>query len=333
MLLAASTNGLPPTVEDARRLGAIAGADPRVEQVIVFGSVGRGDASEWSDIDLVVLLGDIPKDERRKARSAISSAMRRESSWPLDLVVLPRLDFEHSVRHVTPSFEHYLMSDGGVVVYQSSDPLPPATGTLQRVARDNLALAVQQMESAKQSVLPLVRTINNIPADEERFASSDSLLLAEERANRYMTLLQHAHMVIEQSFRATASAVDGRSLGSGHQIDEYLARMGDTPERAALKAAVEPLRGEEGAELQSWRLASYAGHLEEWADRITAENASAHIDAAVACTRKAAEKIKTGLAARGSPMDKIRSIEHSILLLEQTPHTPAELTTGPATPQ
>ena len=45
-----------PSVQDARKIAdRLAGAFPAIETVLLCGSVARGDADNWSDIDLVVI--------------------------------------------------------------------------------------------------------------------------------------------------------------------------------------------------------------------------------------------------------------------------------------
>ena len=53
-----------PTIDDARAAGrALTGAGAR--EVLAFGSVARGDAAPYSDIDLVVVLNDLDYRQRR----------------------------------------------------------------------------------------------------------------------------------------------------------------------------------------------------------------------------------------------------------------------------
>jgi uncharacterized protein len=47
----------------AERFAAALGADPNVLAVVVFGSVARGDFNLWSDVDVLVVLGEV--DDRR----------------------------------------------------------------------------------------------------------------------------------------------------------------------------------------------------------------------------------------------------------------------------
>ena len=53
-----------PTIDDARRAGQ-ALADAGAREVMVFGSVAKGEARPYSDIDLMVVLDDLDYRSRR----------------------------------------------------------------------------------------------------------------------------------------------------------------------------------------------------------------------------------------------------------------------------
>ena len=324
-----------PTMDDARKAAEAAGADPRVEQVLVFGSVARGDASEHSDIDLLVLIGDASNDEWGKASHEILSEVNTACGdvWdrPIDLIVQRRADFEYLSTYVTASFEHVAWGEA-VTLYQSFPNLKPAHGAIDGVPRDNLALAATHIKSARRHVNAIRGSIRGIPTTEAETAASSpnsAQSIEDEREDRYSKFLEEAHMVIEQSFRSVASSSDGRSLGKGHDIDDFLSKMDDIPEKSALEKAVEPLR--KGEVLKSWRLVAYTGHLTEWVAEITAENASAHIEAALACSRIAIEAIERRAGGNQDLLDTIAGTREALAYLKDSPRSPAELESGPVT--
>ena len=59
-----------PTVDDARRAGR-ALTDAGAREVMVFGSVTKGEARPYSDIDLVVVLDDLDYRNRRDTAHAL----------------------------------------------------------------------------------------------------------------------------------------------------------------------------------------------------------------------------------------------------------------------
>ena len=325
-----------PNMDDARKAAEVAATHPRVEQVLVFGSVARGDASEWSDIDLLVLIGDVSNkewgDASHEIRSDVNHACADIEGKPIDVIVQRRADFEYLSANVSASFEHVAWGDA-VLLYQSSPDLMPARGKVNGVPRDNLALAAEHVKSACRNVDNLQNTIDNISAREARMTASPSNTgrsIENLRENRYSKLLEEGHMVIELSFRSAASSSEGLSLGKGHEIGDYISMMGDTPERAALAEAVDPLRRDN--KIRTWRLASYTGHIKEWAAETTAENASAHIDAALTCSRVAIEAVESRAGENQSLLDTMVGTREALTDLENSPRSPAELESGPATP-
>lgn len=71
------------------RVCAASGCSPA--RVIAFGSAGRGELREDSDIDLAILFAD--ETQFRNGRDAVRKAPR-EDMWPLDLLFYTVDDFE-----------------------------------------------------------------------------------------------------------------------------------------------------------------------------------------------------------------------------------------------
>lgn len=64
-----------PSVEDARAAAAAVGAVDRLVRVALFGSVARGEATERSDIDLLVVFDDIDYEQRTRHLCEIRAAV------------------------------------------------------------------------------------------------------------------------------------------------------------------------------------------------------------------------------------------------------------------
>lgn len=72
-------------------LGACAESGCAPVRVIAFGSAGRGELREDSDIDLAILFAD--ETQLRNGRDAVRKAPR-EDMWPLDLLFYTTEEFE-----------------------------------------------------------------------------------------------------------------------------------------------------------------------------------------------------------------------------------------------
>ncbi len=80
----------PPTVQEAKQISEqLVKSLKGIDAVLLFGSVARGDADEWSDIDLLVTASD-PKLTPSRIRRALSRITARRISliyYPTDFFV------------------------------------------------------------------------------------------------------------------------------------------------------------------------------------------------------------------------------------------------------
>ena len=86
----------------------------RPRRIVLFGSYARGDATENSDLDLLVVVRRCGPAGRRSA--PIIEMLAREYALPIDVVVRP----EKAVRcwrNVPGSFLHRVLAEG-VVLYE-----------------------------------------------------------------------------------------------------------------------------------------------------------------------------------------------------------------------
>lgn len=85
----------------------------RARRAIVFGSVARGEADEWSDLDLVIVTDTArPFLERYRDFEGIYDVWRR-----LDLLVYTPGEFAEMQREERPFIEHVLRE--GVVIHEA----------------------------------------------------------------------------------------------------------------------------------------------------------------------------------------------------------------------
>ena len=86
------------------------------EEVLVFGSVARGEAHGGSDIDLVALFADIDYAKRRDLKKQLEDAADAAvGRWPTQVLVTDRPEWRGRVGNVSASFERSI-STGAVVV-------------------------------------------------------------------------------------------------------------------------------------------------------------------------------------------------------------------------
>ncbi len=318
-----------PRMDDARHVAAIISADARVEKISVFGSVAKGDASEQSDIDLLVLITHLSDCEYDDAVKTLRMATSTQCPWPVDLIVQRRGDYEFLSNNVTASFEHFVVGHSRLL-YQAHQNMKPAPTTLNVVVGNNMVLAAQQIESLNVCLEVLIGAVRNIPVQEaelKSYYSKNSDTISHARKRRYRALLEQSHMVVEQSYRAVSSSVDGKSLGKGHEILDYEAVMQPSVEQALLSQAVNPIR-DTTLELRTWRFVSYAAELKDWDAEITPGNTSKHILAAISCAEIAANALEQRTAKTEPYVSVIQEARTSIKLLRDAPISPHELENG-----
>ena len=82
-------------------------------QIWLFGSRARGEANEWSDWDLLVVVPDETPDEEFDPK--VAYALRRDTSVAADVILTPRAEFE-DYRNVTCTLQ-YEAAHFGVLLY------------------------------------------------------------------------------------------------------------------------------------------------------------------------------------------------------------------------
>ncbi len=112
--------GVVPTVADARRAAGVLLAEG-AEEVLLYGSVARGEATAKSDIDLVAVFADIDYDERYKLKKRLEEAAAGAVAerWRVQVFPTDRPEWKTRVEQVSTSFEHRINALGTVTVADS----------------------------------------------------------------------------------------------------------------------------------------------------------------------------------------------------------------------
>lgn len=110
------SQGRAPTVENAEQISRrLVEKFPAVDAVLLFGSVARGDANEWSDIDLVII-GSDPELRPSQLRHALA-----ERNEHLSLIYYPTPLFQKLYDERTSFIAH--LRKEGVSLYDRRDLL------------------------------------------------------------------------------------------------------------------------------------------------------------------------------------------------------------------
>ena len=93
-----------PTLADATA-AAEALVTAGAEEVLLFGSVARGEANERSDIDLVAVFADIDYSRRIELKRRMEETAAEAGDWPVQVFVTDRPEWVKRVEEVSTSFE------------------------------------------------------------------------------------------------------------------------------------------------------------------------------------------------------------------------------------
>jgi predicted nucleotidyltransferase len=77
--------------------------DKKVVSMVMFGSFARGNAHEHSDIDVLLIIEDLPKDWRTRSTFELSFE-RLGLKWgmPLQVIMVEPEEMEYSINHINP---------------------------------------------------------------------------------------------------------------------------------------------------------------------------------------------------------------------------------------
>ena len=84
------------------------------EKIILFGSVARGDADEFSDIDLII----VKKTETRFIQRQVDATILVPSDISVDIFVYTPEEFQNMIEDNLPFIERVLAE--GIVIYEDT---------------------------------------------------------------------------------------------------------------------------------------------------------------------------------------------------------------------
>lgn len=281
-----------PTVADARLLAeSLAGSEPLVERVLLFGSVARGDARSGSDYDLLVLLSDeaAPHFVEIARRLRIEAA---QAVWSSDMAVRLASDWNHASNKVPASFDAAIAPEAVELVARAADP-----GDARRDSRagptimpgvpvDDIDEAAALLDGAEAALKGVRARLRLVAVDEA--AHADDAARQTDRRQRYMSVLSDAHLAVELAVKSVVAA-EGGTMTKTHNIDNRVQAISDPATRQAVQELVEAVRGV-GA-IPDFRTGIYHIQDDDWQSSLTAGNAAAFARTAASVVALAADSL------------------------------------------
>lgn len=209
-----------------------------VEEVLLFGSVARGTATADSDIDLVAIFADLDYGTRSARRRELEDAAREAVSWPVQVHVTDRPEWQARLERVSASFERRAAADAlAIAVAPAESPVDWGKEMVLPMSDPQEALG-----QFRTWVLPALATLTNATRQgiEEQDPDVETSDRETARLNRMVDVCEAAAATVETSLKALAvlyatPTPTKRDLKrNGHKIRKSLTRLGrDVPEPAA----------------------------------------------------------------------------------------------------
>ena len=247
-----------PTLADAA-VAAEALIAAGAEEVLLFGSVARGDADESSDIDLVALFADIDYGSRRDLAGRLEVAAREAvGGRPVQVVVTDRPEWRNRVANVSASFESAVSADA-VRLAESSTRRRVRWDKEMVLPMSNPAEALKQFADRVLYQLAGLAQGSTLSWGEED-PSAPGWLQETARLRRMVQVCTHSAMAVELALKslavlhATPTPSSKVLRAAAHSISACLQLM-----PPAVRSGVKPLvtgRGLSTGDLSQWRILS-----------------------------------------------------------------------------
>ena len=296
-----------PTIDDAKAAGrALTEAGAR--EVMVFGSVARGDAGPHSDIDLVAVFDDIDYRTRWRAkldlaRIASDAAGHTVEVWPTDV---PEWAIQN---RRAASFAAAIRHDLVPVAAGAGDDSAVHWDKEQTMAESDTEAAYRRLREANRQINRLAGFHRPDARERQAAAAGYEDLHDELRTDRLVQACTAAAMAIETALKALGSdaRIDPRTLYS-HDIGRIVEKL---PPADAAAARLAILDGPVGSfdRVSVWRsIGDYLPDDEPQPEELaTAAFTAAMASAATALTEYASDKI-AGLHGRRAVNDSIAHV-------------------------
>ncbi len=184
------------------------------EQIVLFGSLARGDAGEHSDIDLIVIKDtNLPRQERRRECENLLPAL---SGVGVDIIVYTPKEVEGMIERRNP-FLAAAFTDG-VVVYDSS-PTPGAPPLKSRLKEPTMETRILNgrvwLDSANYDLRASRMLLNPDAANAACFHAQQA---AEKALKAFLIycgfILERSHSVMGLAARCIEQDPDFRSIAA-----------------------------------------------------------------------------------------------------------------------
>ena len=251
----------PPSVNDARQAAeSIIGMDgiPHVQRVMLFGSVARGDADDFSDIDLMVIVDDLGDYSRRRdLERAVSNRLSADAGRPVDVHVTDPPEWKTRTENVSASFEASLRNDLITLLEQPAMTVPHWEKEL-RSPMNNSDVAAARHRDMGQHLIHLNQSLLPEMVEVVHGRDPESHYLADRKRR----ICGCAANVVENAIK-TIVALHGVSPAHAHDIGRLVYQIPDSAHHSRINSML-TASGVPVEAMSSWHVrANYSNEMDK----------------------------------------------------------------------
>lgn len=209
----------PPSMKDAKTAAGVVAAAGGVSEILVFGSVARGDAGPYSDIDLVAIHDDLDYSTRRERSEQLGRIASEAAGHRVFVYVTDWPEWVHRSTEVSTSLEHAITTD--TVRLYHRDPNGVRWGKEIGMPTTDRQEAAGRLDNALRALLAVQGHLEISPGERSALEDRDSGYYLFAIRGRMCTLCAHAHMAMETSLKALLH-IGGTRPARTHDLNRLL---------------------------------------------------------------------------------------------------------------
>ncbi len=232
-----------PTLADAQA-AADALAKAGAAQVLVFGSVARGEATPYSDIDLVAVFDDLGDySQRHDLKRTLREAAEGVANRSVDVTVTDRPEWRWRTESVSASFEAKIAAGARMLVDRS----PVAEVHWDKEIGRPVSNLSEAQTRAHEAAVHLAGLLTDLRPTVDEIMGETLMRFARLRRICYASA-----MAVESLAKAHV-ALGGAHPTRTHQLSLLIDQLGDDPVARALDKLADR-HGLSQAEVSAWRI-------------------------------------------------------------------------------
>ena len=288
-------------MDDARQAADVL-TEAGVAQVLLFGSLARGEATEQSDIDLVAVFDDLDYSERGTRRAELKKLAQAASGHQVDVHVTDRPEWRIRTEQVPTSFERRIAAHA--VPLTDTPPGDVSWNKEMRLPTSDADEADARLGDTVKAMRALHGLLAPYPSEREALDGCDWDEYDQELEARMIECCALTQLTVETAIKSMLHLYPGGIVGRWTHNVEALASQLAEPHRSEMLGIVAPVPP---PGITVWRSASaYPSEHEEDVVVLTPELAERLIR--VACV--ASEYAAKALEDRMGTVTAVRRIRH-----------------------